>query len=89
MLYLSQHGFIWFINGNNQLPKKAKNLIKDINNKCYVSIATIWEIAIKISLGKLELNGGFNNIITIDSPFFYTFINTLVLMSSHHFFGQQ
>ena len=61
-LLLDTHGLIFFINGDIQLPEKAKNLIKDINNRCYISIATIWEIAIKISLGKLELNGGFDNI---------------------------
>jgi len=31
-------------------------------SQCFVSIATIWEIAIKISLGKLDLNGGFDDI---------------------------
>ena len=59
---LDTHGLIWFINGDKQLPNNAKKLIKDIHNKCYVSVATIWEIAIKISLNKLDLNGGFSEI---------------------------
>lgn len=31
------------------------NEITDIDNKCYVSIASLWEIAIKVKLGKLSL----------------------------------
>ena len=44
------------------MSPKAIGLIKNINNRCYISIATIWEIAIKISLNKLDLNGGFDEI---------------------------
>lgn len=62
---IDTHGLIWFINGDNQLPSHAKHFIKDINNKCYISIASIWEIAIKISIGKLELNGGFDELAKI------------------------
>ncbi|MCB9263104.1 MAG: type II toxin-antitoxin system VapC family toxin [Flavobacteriales bacterium] len=62
---LDTHALIWFLNGDNQLPTKSKNIIKKLDNKCYVSIASIWEIAIKISLNKLYLNGGFGEIAKI------------------------
>ncbi len=61
-LILDAHAFIWFINGDNSLPVKLKNEISNISNKCFLSIATIWEIAIKASLKKLELKGGFDMI---------------------------
>jgi PIN domain nuclease of toxin-antitoxin system len=61
-LLLDTHAFIWFLNGESQLPVSIKNLIADTANKCYVSIASIWEIAIKVSLNKLELQGDFNQI---------------------------
>uniref|UniRef100_Q3ATW9 PIN domain-containing protein n=1 Tax=Chlorobium chlorochromatii (strain CaD3) TaxID=340177 RepID=Q3ATW9_CHLCH len=59
---IDTHALIWFINGDTQLPDKAQKIIKNIDNKCYISIASIWEIAIKISLDKLDLNGGFDEI---------------------------
>ena len=61
-LLLDTHALIWFINGDDQLPEKSINLIKNLENKCFVSIVSIWEIAIKLSLGKLDLHGGFDDI---------------------------
>ena len=61
-LLLDTHAFLWFIGGDKQLPEIIVNKIVDPANKCYVSIASIWEIAIKLSLEKLEINGGFNTI---------------------------
>ena len=61
-LLLDTHPFIWFINGDNQLPERIKKIIADPENECFLSIASIWEIAIKTSLGKLELQSDFNKI---------------------------
>ena len=61
-LLLDTHPFIWFINGDNQLPEKVKRLITDSENDCLLSIASIWEIAIKTNLGKLELQSDFDKI---------------------------
>jgi PIN domain nuclease of toxin-antitoxin system len=59
---LDTHTLNWFINGDKQLTVKAKELIQNIKNKCFVSIASIWEIAIKVSLGKLDINKGFDEL---------------------------
>lgn len=61
-LLLDTHPFIWFLNGDDQLSPNLKNIIADTSNKCLLSIASLWEIAIKSSLGKLELKGDFNHI---------------------------
>jgi PIN domain nuclease of toxin-antitoxin system len=37
------------------LTKKAATLIEAEDNRCFVSVASIWEAAIKINLGKLQL----------------------------------
>ncbi len=55
---LDTHILIWFINGDDSLSEKSKMIISNIDNKCHISIASIWEIAIKLSLGKLILKGG-------------------------------
>jgi PIN domain nuclease of toxin-antitoxin system len=61
-LLLDTHAFIWFFNGDKQLPNGVKNKIADLSNQCFISIASLWEIAIKQSLGKLELAADFKNI---------------------------
>ena len=61
-LLLDTHAFIWFLNGDNQLPTSIKDTIAATSNKCFLSIASLWEIAIKSSLNKLELQGDFNQI---------------------------
>ncbi len=60
---LDTHTIIWFMNGDKSLPSSVKSKIQNINNGCFLSIASIWEIAIKTNLGKLILNGPFKEII--------------------------
>ncbi|RDC57161.1 type II toxin-antitoxin system VapC family toxin [Pedobacter chinensis] len=59
---LDTHTFIWFINGDNNLPKNVIDKIKNLDNQCYLSIASIWEIAIKSKLNKLSLSSDFDRI---------------------------
>jgi len=59
---LDTHALIWFLNGDKQLPEKSIRLIKNLEIRCHVSIASIWEIAVKLSLKKLELNDSFEEI---------------------------
>lgn len=56
---LDTHTFLWFINGDDQLSEKAKNVIMKPEAVKYVSIATLWEIAIKVNIGKLSLDIGY------------------------------
>src|ERR1700748_408985 len=53
---LDTHSFLWFINGDEQLSRKAQNGIADPEAIKYISIASFWEIAIKLNLGKLSLD---------------------------------
>jgi PIN domain nuclease of toxin-antitoxin system len=58
-LLLDTHAFLWYITGDKQLPDKIVQTISDTTNRCFISIASIWEIAIKLSIDKLEIKGGF------------------------------
>lgn len=60
---LDTHAFLWFVNDDSMLSVMAKKLIEDPENVIYLSIASIWEIAIKISLGKLEMPSPFTDFI--------------------------
>ncbi len=55
-LLLDTHAFIWFVEDDKQLPIKAKRLIENSKNEIFLSIASLWEIAIKLQLKKIELN---------------------------------
>lgn len=54
-LLLDTHAFLWFIEGDVNLSSTARNLIEDLENQRFLSVASLWEISIKISIGKLEL----------------------------------
>jgi PIN domain nuclease of toxin-antitoxin system len=54
-LLLDAHALLWFLNDDPQLVPNAKALIEDPANRKLVSIATCWEIAIKVGLKKLDL----------------------------------
>ena len=55
-LLLDTHTFLWFVENSPNLSTDALAHIKDASNEVYVSIASIWELAIKISTGKLQIS---------------------------------
>ena len=59
---LDTHTVIWFLTGDKKLSDKARGLIDNPDNRKFLSIASLWEIAIKVSLGKLALNKPFEKL---------------------------
>jgi PIN domain nuclease of toxin-antitoxin system len=55
-LLLDTHAFLWHADGSPQMSAAATALLNDPANDLYVSMATAWEIAIKVGLGKLGLS---------------------------------
>lgn len=63
MKYLiDTHTLIWYISGDKQLSKKAVSILQNEKNKIFVSKASLWEIAIKISIGKLNTSISFSDL---------------------------
>lgn len=60
---LDTHAFLWFIAGSPMLSQSAKTCIEDAANEKLISIASIWEMAIKISIGRLSLSEPFGRFI--------------------------
>jgi len=54
-LLLDTHTLIWFFEGSDELGKNAIQNIENEKNTCFVSIVSIWEIAIKLSIKKTEM----------------------------------
>lgn len=55
-LLLDTHIFLWFISGSTKLTNYSKDLIENTDNQRFLSLASLWEITIKISLGKLHIS---------------------------------
>lgn len=53
-LLLDTHILLWWLKDDALLPRRAAALLADRRNQVYVSPMTVWEIAIKSPLGKLE-----------------------------------
>jgi PIN domain nuclease of toxin-antitoxin system len=54
-ILIDTHVFIWYIQNSERLPNSVSTVINDGDNKILLSIASIWEMAIKQSTGKLNL----------------------------------
>lgn len=62
---LDSHAFLWFITGSAKLSSTARSVIEDQSQQRLLSVASLWEIAIKQSLGRLTLAGPFKKIIPL------------------------
>ncbi len=60
---LDTHTFIWFIEGDVRLSDHARTRIAEPSNEISVGIASLWEMAIKMSIGKLSLSQPFDVLI--------------------------
>jgi PIN domain nuclease of toxin-antitoxin system len=60
---LDTNAFLWSLSGPEQLSKKAFRALSNERNALYLSMASIWEIGIKVSLGKLKLDLTVNELV--------------------------
>jgi len=54
-LLLDTHVILWWLDGGDKIKASVLDLIKDSTNQVFFSAASVWEIAIKQNLGKLEV----------------------------------
>ena len=54
-LLLDTHTFLWWVNDATELSTKARKAITSVENQCFLSLASCWEMSIKVSLNKLRL----------------------------------
>ena len=69
---LDTHVVLWVAENSPMLSEQAKNAILNVNTEKYVSIASAWEVAIKLETKKLRLDGGLSEFYKIiDENGFY------------------
>jgi PIN domain nuclease of toxin-antitoxin system len=50
---LDTHALLWWLDGDERLPRRARGVLGDEANEVLVSVASAWEIATKARIGKL------------------------------------
>jgi PIN domain nuclease of toxin-antitoxin system len=80
-LLLDTHTFLWFVEGSPNLSDKAREAIENGENQRLLSIASLWEMSIKVSIGKLELGMTFTEL--INREVYGNAIELLDLQSKH------
>jgi PIN domain nuclease of toxin-antitoxin system len=63
-ILVDTHTLLWYLQGDISLSSAALNAIESTENDVFVSIASLWEIAIKLGLNKLEIKRPFENLET-------------------------
>lgn len=53
-LLLDTHALLWWLNDDRKLGNRARGLIGDPENDILVSVVSLWEIAVKLRIGKLD-----------------------------------
>lgn len=61
-LLLDTHAIIWYLEGDQQLSEMARIRLDDRDERRCVSVISIWEIAVKINVGKLEIKKPFDEL---------------------------
>ena len=59
---LDTHTLLWFLQGDKKLSDKARQFIDNPSNEKFLSVVSLWEIAVKVSLGKLALGKSFERL---------------------------
>jgi len=63
-LLIDTQSFIWFVENDPQMSVSVRSIMEDEKNNLFISIASLWEIVIKSSLGKLTLKKEVTDIIS-------------------------
>jgi len=56
-LLADTHAYLWWLTGDRRLSPRARDAMSDPGSLVFVSAASIWEVAIKSALGRIELHG--------------------------------
>ncbi len=60
---LDTHALIWYLEGNQNLARPHRELIVKAENEIFVSMVSLWEIAVKTSTGKLTISRSITEIL--------------------------
>ena len=62
-ILVDTHVVLWYLEGDPALSRTRRQQIVDARNDIFVSIVSLWEIAIKINIGKLKISRPLSDIL--------------------------
>lgn len=77
---LDTHILLWMFDETENIPPNIYTIIENIENQCFVSIASLYEIAIKKNIGKLSTK---NSITTLSNEIERVGLTLLSLTTKH------
>ena len=80
-ILLDTQVLLWSISGDTRLSEQGRSVFLDPTNNLYFSMAGYWEIAIKVSIGKLELDNRWP--VIIDKEMRSNFIKFMPVTQEH------
>jgi len=88
---IDTHILLWYMVGDKRVNKETHTILEDPSNTIFLSNVSLWEIAIKTSIGKLKLKG---NMVDLEKylleigcqilPFDFEDLETLLILPFHH-----
>ena len=89
--FIDTHVLLWYVFGDNRLKSKYINIVDNKKNDILISSASIWEIALKLSIGKLKLNTEFRKFVQLLENNSFQIVNyntedliTMIDLPFHH-----
>jgi PIN domain nuclease of toxin-antitoxin system len=64
-LLFDTHAFLWLAGDDHRLSDACKDAFLDVGHDCLLSMASVWEMAIQLSLGRLTLGRPLRRLIEI------------------------
>jgi len=87
-LLLDTHVLLWWLADSPDLGLGHRKLVSDRRNTCYVSAVTVWEISIKVGLGKLEVPTNYLDVIRsqgfVELPISWNHAQSVKKLPDHH-----
>ena len=62
-ILIDTHILIWHLQGDSQLSPERRQLVASPSDQAFISIASLWEIAIKLSKGKLAISKSISDVV--------------------------
>ncbi len=59
---IDTHVLLWYIVGDKRIDRDVRKIIESGKHNLFISNASLWEISIKVSIGKLKLTGSLVNL---------------------------
>ena len=90
MYIIDTHALLWYLYNSSEISEKARQII-DNEEQIFTSIASLWEIAIKQSIGKLDLEYSITQIENLCKqkaisvfPIVSRHLDELISLPNHH-----